>query len=232
MRAPHAALKRACPERSEGSAFCALIVALFITLAAPHLAMAQDPAQQQFIIRKGKDTIAVERFTRDAATLQGQLSQSNGVKMEYVANLRPDHSVEHIELSRQGLQGPAMTLSVDFGDTLIKATFEAQEKKQEMNIATQSRTTPFLVNSFALLEQIALASHPAEGQKVKWIAARLGAGDTASISVTRGVADTIVVSAPQGDVKLAMSKAGDVIGGSFAPAQWVIERKPTGKVTP
>lgn len=212
MRVPHAAM-------------------LVLLTVASERATAQDPAPQQFIIRKGKDTIAVERFTRDAGTLQGQLSQSNGVKMEYVANLRPDHSVEHIELSRQGLQGNAMTLSVDFGDTLVSATFESQGKKQQMSIPTQARTTPFLVNSFALLEQIALASHPAEGQKVKWIAARLGAGDTASISVTRGVADTIVVSAPQGDVKLAMSKAGDVVGGWFAPAQWVIERK-SGKVTP
>jgi|SRR5689334_17135699 len=212
MRAPHAAM-------------------LLLLTVASERAIAQDSGQQQFIIRKGKDTIAVERFTRDAGTLQGQLSQSNGVKMEYVANLRPDHSVEHIELSRQGLQGNAMTLSVDFGDTLVSATFESQGKKQQMNIPTQARTTPFLVNSFALLEQIAMASHPAEGQKVKWIAARLGAGDTASISVTRGIADTIVVSAPQGDVKLAMSKAGDVVGGSFAPAQWVIERK-ASKVTP
>ena len=198
---------------------------------AVHAASAQDAAQQEFIIRKGKDTVAVERFTRDAGTLNGQLSQSNGVKVEYVANLRPDHSVEHIEMSRQGLQGPAVTLSVDFGDTLISAAFEAQGKKQQMSIPTQARTTPFLVNSFAILEQIALASHPAEGQKVKWIAARMGAGDTASISVSRGIADTVVISAPNGDVKLAMSKAGEVVGGWFAPAQWVVERRGT-KVTP
>lgn len=202
-----------------------------LLLLAVSTAGAQDPAQQEFIIRKGKDTVAVERFTRDAGTLNGQLSQSNGVKVEYVANLRPDHSIEHIEMSRQGLQGPAVTLSVDFGDTLINAAFEAQGKKQQMTIPTQARTTPFLVNSFALLEQIALASHPAEGQKVKWIAARMGAGDTASISVTRGMADTVVISAPNGDVKLAMSKAGEVVGGWFAPAQWVVERKGT-KVAP
>ena len=198
---------------------------------AVHAAGAQDAAQQEFIIRKGKDTVAVERFTRDAGTLNGLLSQSNGVKVEYVANLRPDHSIEHIEMSRQGLQGPAVTLSVDFGDTLISAAFEAQGKKQQLSIPTQARTIPFLVNSFAILEQIALASHPAEGQKVKWIVARMGAGDTASINVTRGMADTVVISAPNGDVKLAMSKAGDVVGASFAPAQWVVERKGT-KVTP
>ena len=204
------------------------VALIFLAL---HTAGAQDAAQQEFIIRKGKDTIAVEHFTRDAGILNGQLTQSNGVKIEYVANLRPDHSVEHIEFSRQGLQGPAVTLSVDFGDTLINASFEAQGKKQQMTVATQTRPMPFLVASFAILEQIALASHPAEGQKVKWIAARLGAGDTASISVARGVADTLVISAPNGDVKLAMSKAGDVVGAWFAPAQWIVERKGT-KVTP
>jgi len=205
--------------------------AVFLTTVALQSATGQDAPPQEFVIRKGKDTVAVEQFTRDAATLSGKLSQSNGVKVEYVANLRPDHSIEHIEMSRQGLQGPPLTLSVDFGDTLIAAAFEAQGKKQQMNIPTQARTMPFLVNSFALLEQIALASRPAEGQKVKWIVARMGAGDTASISVSRGVADTIVISAPNGDVKLAMSKAGDVVGGWFAPAQWIVERKTT-KVTP
>jgi len=75
------------------------------------------------------------------------------------------------------------------------------------------------------LEQIVRASHPAEGQKVKWLAARLGAGDTASISVARGLADTVVVSAPNGDVKLVMSKAGDVVAGWFGPQQWLVERK-------
>jgi hypothetical protein len=45
------------------------------------------------------------------------------------------------------------------------------------------------------------------------------------------VADTVVISAPNGDVKLAMSKSGDVVGGWFAPAQWIVERK-GARVTP
>jgi hypothetical protein len=205
------------------------VVTALLLVVAGRSARPQDPAQAQFIIRKGKDTVGVERFTRDASTLTGQLSLTNGVKVEYVANLRPDQTVEHLEMSRQGLQGPAVTLSIDFGDTLINASFEAQGKKQQMAIATQARPMPFLVNSFVLLEQIARASHPAEGQKVKWLAVRLGAGDTASISVARGQADTVVVSAPNGDVKLVMSKSGEVVGGWFGPAQWMVERKAAGK---
>lgn len=200
------------------------LIAGLVALSVSSLT-AQEAPQQEFVIRKGKDTVAIERFTRDGATLNGLISQTNGVKVEYVANLRPDQTVEHIEMSRQGLQGPAMTLSVDFGDTLVTAAFEAQGKKQNMTIATQTRPVPFLINSFALLEQIARASHPAEGQKVKWIAARLGAGDTASISVARGQADTLVISAPNGDVKLQLSKGGDVVGAWFGPLQWTVERK-------
>src|SRR5205823_3221458 len=155
--------------------FPRIAAAALLTVLATSPVRAQDPPQSEFIIRKGKDTVAVERFTRDATTLTGLLSQTNGVKVEYVANLRPDQTVEHIELSRQGLQGPALTLSIDFGDTLINASFTSQSKQQKMAISTQTRPMPFLVNSFALLEQIVRASHPAEGQKVKWLAARLGA---------------------------------------------------------
>ena len=208
-----------------------VLAACFIALALSAVdAAAQDAASaSQFIIRKGKDTVAVERFTRDAGTLTGQLSQTSGVRFEYVANLRADQTVEHIELSRQGLQGQALTLSIDFGDTLINASFESAGKKQQMTIASQARPIPFLLNSFALLEQIARASHPAEGEKVKWLATRLGAGDTASISVSRGLADTVVIAAPNGDVKLVVSKSGDVIAGLFAPLQWTIERRSAGK---
>ena len=200
------------------------VLALAALILCARVASGQDAPQTEFIIRKGKDTLGVERFTRDASLLTGQLAQSNGVKVEYVANLRPDHTVEHIELSRTNLQAQTLTLSIDFGDTLINASFEAQGKKQAMAIATQARSMPFLLNSFALLEQIAKASHPAEGQKVKWIVARLGAGDTASISVTRGQADTLVISAPNGDVKLQM-RGEDVVGAWFGPLQWTVERK-------
>jgi len=180
--------------------------------------------QTQFLIRKGKDTVAVERFTRDGPTLSGTITQSNGLRSEYVANLRADNTVEHMEMSRQGTQGPAALMSIDFVDTLVKASVTGGPQPVNLTLRTSMKPLPFLIQSFALAEQIVKASHPTTGQTVRWTAIRLGAGDTASLSVARVHADSVVISVPQGDLRMAVNQAGEVLGAAFAPQQWVIER--------
>jgi hypothetical protein len=193
-----------------------------LTLTVPALD-AQQPAE--FIVRKGKDTVAIERFSRDAATLTGQISQSNGLKTEYVVNLRPDHSAEHIEMSRQGRTGPAALMSIDFADTVARISATAGKESMKMDLLTAARPAPFLVASFALSEQLVRASAVGVGQSRKWTAVRLAAGDTVTVIVSRPHADSVTLSMPEADVKLFVSRAGDILGASYPALQWVVERK-------
>ena len=207
-----------------------LLALSFVAVATP--LAAQSEAATEFIIRKGKDTVSVERYTRDAATLSGNIAQSNGAKFEYVANLRPDNSVDHVEMQRTAPNGQGATLSIDFGDTLVTATLTpsaAGAQPQNFSVATLAKPLPFLLLSFAMCEQIVKASRADVGKPVKWMAVRLGAGDTASMTVTRLSPDSVTISVPQGDIRLAVSASGSVLGGSFAPAQWVVERKERAK---
>jgi hypothetical protein len=198
--------------------------ALIVIAAVMAASSSSAPAQTQFLIRKGKDTVAVERFTRDGPTLTGTITQSNGLRTEYVANLRADNTVEHMEMSRQGTQGPAALMSIDFVDTLVKASVTGGPQPATLSLRTMMKPLPFLQQSFALAEQIVRASHPTMGQTVRWTAVRLGAGDTASMSVARVHADSVVISVPQGDLRMAVNQAGDILGATFPPQQWVIER--------
>lgn len=204
-------------------------LAMALTAAVMTASSLGAQAQTEFLIRKGKDTVAVERFTRDGLTLSGTISQSNGLRREYVANLRTDHSVEHIEMSGQGTQGPTALISVDFGDTLVKGTVTGGPQPVTLTLRTVGKPLPFLIQSFALDEQIVRVSHPTTGQTVRWTVVRLGAGDTASMSVARVHADSVVISVPQGDLRLAVNSAGDILGATFAPQQWVVERKAPAK---
>ena len=200
------------------------LAALTLTIATP-LAAQHAPARGEFVIRKGKDTLAVERFTRDGATLSGEIAQSNGMRTEYVLNLRRDDRVDHVEMSRTARQGSS-TLSVDLGDTLVRATVSDGKQSQTMSVATTRTPAPYLIWSFALQEQLVRASRLAPGQSAKWLAVRLGAGDTATITATRFHADSVALSMPDvDDVRLAVSRAGDVTG-AFRPAQqWLVERR-------
>src|SRR5689334_16082486 len=100
----------------------------FAILLVAARALTAQQAGKFITIKGGKDTLAVENFTRDAATLTVNLSQSNGLRTEYIANLRADQSVEHLEIQRTPPQGAAVTLSVDFLDSLVAATLTQGEK--------------------------------------------------------------------------------------------------------
>jgi hypothetical protein len=188
---------------------------------------AQSPWKTEFVTRKGKDTVAVERFTRDAATLtlSGDLTQSNGLHTEYVINLRPDQTSEHVEMQRKSPQGGASTLSIDFADTLIKAEAQAEGQSQKFSIPTLKKPQPFLLASFALFEQMVRASKPAAGKPVTWVAVRLGAGDTVTMTIERVHPDSVVVTAGQVAVRLAVSADGDLLGATYPTQSWTVERK-------
>jgi hypothetical protein len=181
-------------------------------------------APTEFVIRRGKDTVAIERFTRDGATLSGEISQATGIKTEYLMTLRSDHSVEHLEMSRQGRQGPPAIVSVDFGDTVRVAVSSGGESGTE-SFAPPNRALPFFAVSFAISEQIVRATHLPVGQSAKYVFVRLGVGDTASATVTRFHRDSVSLSMPDVEITLALSPAGDVVGARHSKQGWTLERK-------
>lgn len=202
----------------------ARVAVIFVALIASGAA-AQAPAPTTFIIRRGADTVATERFTRDNGILSGAIVQLNGLRTEYVMTLRPDNSVEHVDLTRKGRQGNTSTLSVDFGDKSVQATATAGGQSEKFDVTAPSKPTPFLVVSFALSEQIARAANLSAGQSVKWTAVRLGSGDTATVTISRFHADSISIAMEDVGVRMAINAKGDVTGGTHQSLPWIVERK-------
>ena len=198
---------------------------LALGTAAGRAIPAQQPARSEFIVKKGKDTVAVEIFTREANTLTSEIYQSNGVRTQYTLNLRPDASVQHVELSRQGRQGAGVGVSVHFADTLVTATMSAGGESEKLEFPSKGKATPFLAVSFALAEQVMLASRLSVGGSRAWTAVRLGAGDTATLTVTRFHADSVLLAMSDVQLKLALSPKGEVIGGRHLGQDWLVERK-------
>jgi hypothetical protein len=69
------------------------------------------------------------------------------------------------------------------------------------------------------------ASHLTVGKSQSWTAVRLGAGDTTTLTVTRFHADSVLLAMSDIQLKLALSRAGEVIGGRHMNQDWLIERK-------
>jgi hypothetical protein len=186
---------------------------------------AQQPAKSGFTVKKGNDTVAVELYTRDGSSLTGEIYQSNGLRTQYTATLATDGSIKYIEMSRQGRQGQGMTLTIGFGDTLVAAAMSTSGGENEkMEFPGRGHRTPFLAVSFALCEQIVRASHLDVGKSDRWTAFRLAAADTTALTVTRFHADSVLFAMADVQLKVAISPAGDVIGGRHLGQDWAIER--------
>lgn len=208
--------------RTLGAMNAALAVA---ALAATGPAFAQsDATQGRFVIRRGTDTVAVEQFTRDAASLTGDIVQSAGPHLQYVVLFAPNGGVERVDLTRTPRQGAPITVGVEFGSGSAHAIVGAADGKEEVDFPTPLPATPFLVQSFAITEQIVRTAHLAPGQETKWTAIRLGAGDTATVTIARFHPDSVSLTMADVAVKVALDATGRVVGAVHSRQPWTLER--------
>lgn len=213
-----------------GAAMCAAQLAL-TTAPTPDTTPESTPETEQgvaqsgeFVIRQGSDTIAVERFTRDGATLGGHIAQRSGVETDYTVTLRRDGTAEHVELSRGGLLAGS-SMSVALAPSRVRATITAGDESDSIAVETPARPVPFLAVSFALAEQIVRASRLAPGGSARWLAVRLAARDTATVTARRFHPDSVTLTMRDLELRLAVSRAGDVVGGRRVAQGWTVERR-------
>jgi hypothetical protein len=197
------------------------IVAALAILALPAAAQ-----KGTFVITKGKDTVAVETFSRDGTTLTSQIAHTSGLRWQITAALRPDGSVQTIEAMRQARAAEAsLTMNVHFGDTLVAAQASTFQGSDKMSMPVRERAMPFLALSFALTEQIVQASHLALGTSRQWLSVRLAAVDTATITVARFHPDSVSIKAADMELKLSLSSTGVVVGARHVGQGWSVERR-------
>jgi hypothetical protein len=195
-------------------------------IASAALALPAAAQKGTFVITKGKDTVAVESFTRTGTELTSQIAHSSGIRWQITATLRPDGAVQSVEAMRQGRTPAAsLTMNVSFADTLVAAQAATPQGSDNMTMPVRQRAMPFLALSFALAEQIVQASHLEPGKSQQWLSVRLGAVDTATITVTRFHPDSVSVRASDLEMKLAISGSGTIVGARHLGQDWLVERR-------
>ena len=202
------------------------IIAIAVLAPAPSVGQspAQPPTQGRFIIRRGSDTVAVEQFTRDATSLTGDIVQPKGPRLQYVVLLKADGRPERVDLTRTPRQGSAINVGVEFGSRSAHATISAAEGREEVDFPTPLPATPFLVQSFAIAEEIVRMAGLAPGQQVKWTAVRLGAGDTATVTIARFRPDSVSLTMADVAITVALDAKGRVVGAVHSRQPWTLER--------
>jgi hypothetical protein len=140
--------------------------------------------------------------------------------------LRADGWVDHVEMTRVGRQGNGVRLSLDFESSMAHVFMMRGAEIDTLHVFGATQPQPFLAVSLALSEQLVRAARLAPGQHVTFTAVRLGAADTVPLVLTRFHADSVSLVLPDVALRLALSRDGEVVGGTHSLQPWVIERRP------
>lgn len=200
----------------------AAIVAALLGLAlalglSPRRARAQGAVESgAFLIRSQKDTIVIERFRRSATALTGSITAQGAPRIEYVATLGANNSVNVLTVDvfaasatpdDKPLQHVVATMK---GDSV---TVEAPTGTH--TIASKATALPGINNAFALFEQFTRRARAAGADVVEPYFS-LSGGQTLPVQIKRLGTDSMVVSIAGQEQRLAVDAAGRILGGSLA----------------
>ena len=203
--------------------------------AAPEAA-AGDTAPGEsgvFIIRHAGDTVATERFSRTATTLQGTLAirNSKGTLQAYQAVVAPDATVPLIEVTVRESKDSGRTngrilqrARVIFKEDSAAVDDIGNQGIQTRVLSTERGAVPYLNLSFALLEQAVRRWRAAAPVTTRVPFFNLGGGQTVDARVSKLGADSISMAIGNVEFHLRVDAAGRVLGGTIPAQQLVAER--------
>src|SRR2546427_6919580 len=158
---------------------------LIAALALPAVLAAQTG---QFVVRLGRDTLAIERYTRSADRLEGEQVVRNPrtVHRLYTLTFGPGGSVASYELvthNVSGGPGPLETrATAQFAGDSALVTVPRRDSTFTLRVKTGPNALPYLGQSYALVEEVTRRARAAGGDR--YTTAMLPPGDTEPMPVT------------------------------------------------
>jgi hypothetical protein len=187
----------------------------------PGIARAQSDSARLILIN-GADTAGVERFTRTSTLLTSEIKMSNGVFANFKAQLRPDASVERIDVSMtQGAQ--AMSAAFTFkGDTVL-----IREGANVQSLPGKAGAVPTLPMSFALFEQAIMRANAIGGATPTVWLFRMMQSRLVYGTITRIGADSVALTVDgTAPLRFKVDPKGRILGGTSGNTGAVIVRAP------
>ncbi|HEX2093982.1 MAG TPA: DUF2911 domain-containing protein [Longimicrobiaceae bacterium] len=114
------------------------------------------PETGAYVVRLGRDTVAVEEFTRTPGRLRGrQLVRSPRTQIrEYVAELAPDGTVRRFDIAflTPGEARPGMQAAVEYASDSVRVRVARGDSVHTLRLAARPGWLPLLSYSVALYE--------------------------------------------------------------------------------
>ncbi len=187
-----------------------------------------------FIIRHAADTVATERFSRTATSLQGTLSLNNSRNtfQRYTAVVAPDATLPLIEVTvrEDADSGRVKAKLVQRARVIFKEDSAAVDAVIGQSIetrvfGTQLGAVPYLNLSFALLEQAVRRARSLPSPAVEVPLFNLGGGQTVKSRLTPLGTDSLTLAIGEVEFRLRVDPQGRVLGGRILKQGVVVERR-------
>jgi hypothetical protein len=206
--------------------------AALMSTAGP-LSAQSAPDSGSFLVRRGRDTVATERFIRTATKLEGTLSIRNtkGTSERYAAVLASDASVPLIEVTvQEGTDGGSTRPRiVQRARVIFKEDSAAVDEIGRSGLVTrvmgtESGAIPYLNLSFALIEQAVRRARVAnQGSSVPFF--NLGGGQTLVARLSPLSADSMRMDIGDTRYDLRVNADGRLIGARIPTQNVVVDRR-------
>ncbi len=206
---------------------CSLLIA---ALAVP----AALPAQTgQFVVRLGRDTLAIEQYTRRADRLEGELvaRAPRTVHRLYTMTFEPGGTVARFELVTHNVSGGPGALetkaTAQFAGDSAVVTVPRGDSTVTLRVKTGTGALPYLGQSYALVEEVTRRSRAAGGDR--YTTGMIPLGDTEPLQVTvsaRGRDSLTLMLGDIGPLHARVDAQGMLLGlsGIGGTAQVTVER--------
>jgi len=190
------------------------------------------PDSGSFLVRRGRDTVATERFIRTATKLEGTLNIRNtkGTSERYTAVLAPDASVPLIDVTvQEGTDtGSTRPRIVQRARVIFKEDSAAVDEIGRSGLVTrvmgtESGAIPYLNLSFALIEQAVRRARVAnQGSSVPFL---IWEGQTLVARLSPLSADSMRMDIGDTRYDLRVNADGRLIGARIPTQNVVVDRR-------
>ena len=204
---------------------------LLITVLAIPIAL---PAQTgEFLVRLGRDTLAVERYTRTADRLEGEqvVRSPRTVHRLYTATFGPGGAIERFELITHNVSGGPGPMerraTATFSGDSVVMTIPRDDSTATMRVKIGPGALPFIGQGWGLVEEVARRARAAGSERYTVAMLPLGTAEPWEVTATpKGRDSMTIVLGDLGPFRARVDGQGAVLGlsGVGSTMQVTVER--------
>jgi len=211
----------------------AVVLVLAIALASRPAHAQARPESGAFVVRLGTDTLGVERYTRTAARLEGEVAaRSPRTSLRrYVAEFSPEGALSRLEVIALRVGAPAdapplQRVTAVVGADSIRVEIRRGDSVLTSAIPAVEGLLPTIGGVYAPYELFTMRARQARQDSLAVPAYGLGARATGVVRLTRLERDSLRVAAGMGAYRVRADRRGRILGlaAPGTTAQVTVER--------